>query len=75
MSEEADSAHEYRERAAMLRTIAADKAAAAIRYKLLELADTYDRLALTNEAIDAANIAMGGGANGRDPREPAQPRG
>ena len=74
MSEEADSALEYRERAAILRTIAADKAAAAIRYKLLELADTYDRLALTNEAIDAANIAMGS-VNGRDPQEPAHPRG
>jgi hypothetical protein len=54
----------------MLRTIAVDKTAAAIRYKLLELADTYDRLALTNEAIDAANIAMGV-PNGREPQQPA----
>jgi hypothetical protein len=55
LSEESDAAVRYRLRAEELRTIAGDKTALEIKHQLLKLADDYERMAASAEAVDKTN--------------------
>ena len=58
MSDDIDASARYRQRAEELRTIASDKAALDVRNQLLALAEDYERLAFTHDAMDAMSMAM-----------------
>ena len=58
MSEELDTAVRYRLHAEELRTIAGDKLSPENRDTLMRLAEDYEHMAGTLEAIDKTNQAM-----------------
>jgi len=58
MSEELDTAVRYRLHAEELRTIAADRLSQENRDTLMSLAEDYEHMADTLEAIDKTNQAM-----------------
>ena len=58
MSEELDTAKRYRQRAEELRRIAADDAGSKNCEALLKIAEDYDQMAETLEAIDRTNRAV-----------------
>ena len=58
MSSELDTANRYRQRAEELRIIAQDDSSKETSSTLAKIADDYDRMADTLEAIDRTNKAM-----------------
>ena len=58
MSEELDTAKRYRLRAEELKIIAEDEGAQRTRLTLRQIADDYERMAETLEAIDRTNRAI-----------------
>ena len=58
MSEELDTARRYRLRAEELKIIAEDESAQQTRLTLRQIADDYERMAETLEAIDRTNRAI-----------------
>jgi hypothetical protein len=55
LTEESDAAARYRLRAEELRTIAGDKTALEIKHQLLKLAEDYERMATSADAVDKTN--------------------
>jgi predicted kinase len=58
MSEELEAAQRYRMHAEQLRTIAADTVDEKSRDMLLQIADDYDRMALSLQSIDRTNKVL-----------------
>ena len=58
MSEELEAAQRYRMHAEQLRTIAADTVDEESRDMLLQIADDYDRMALSLQSIDRTNKVL-----------------
>ena len=58
MSEELEAAQRYRMHAEQLRAIAADTADDNSRDMLLQIADDYDRMALSLQCIDRTNKVL-----------------
>jgi hypothetical protein len=58
MSEELEAARRYRFHGEELRTIAADMSDPKSRETVLKIANDYDRMALTMEAIDRTNRTL-----------------
>ncbi len=59
MSEDLAKARQYRERAEVIRTMAAAQRDVATRDQLQSIAATYERLAQSHETIDKTNRALG----------------
>jgi len=58
MSVDSETAERYRVHAEELRIIAAEAGSVAISRALLKIADDYDRMAASLEAIDRSNAAI-----------------
>ena len=58
MSVDLDTATRYRQHAEVLRVIACDSSSQTIRTTLLKIADDYDRMASSLEAVDTTNRAL-----------------